>query len=242
MVGHFEVKQRVIIDMAGLSPMRKLLKLIHPEGIPWPGTLLYNSVSRTRIFQRHYELIAEDIMSYCSEGNVLDIGTGPGWLLIKLSQKSQTLRLTGLDTSSSMVAKARENLAAAGLSEAIDVKEGNVDHMPFANDSFDTVVSTGSIHHWKHPTTGLNDVFRVLKPGGYALMYDLVSNTPPSILKETAREFGRFKVMLLWLHSFEEPFYSCNDFESLAQPTQFKEGRIRFVGGMCCLILRNDSP
>ncbi len=228
--------------MARLSPMRKLLKFIHPEGIPWPGTLLYNSISQTQIFQSHYELIARDIASYCSEGNALDIGTGPGWLLMKLYRKSPALRLTGLDTSPTMVAKARENMESAGLSEVIEIKEGNVNHMPFADDSFDTVVSTGSIHHWKDPTAGLNDVYRVLKHGGYALMYDLVSDTPPSILKETAHEFGRLKMVLLWLHSFEEPFYSCNDFESLARPSLFKEGKIQFVGVMCCLILKKDLP
>jgi ubiquinone/menaquinone biosynthesis C-methylase UbiE len=228
--------------MTGLTPMRRLLKLIHPEGIPWPGTLAYNLVSQTRIFQHYYDLMAEDIISYCSEGNILDIGTGPGRLMIKIHQKSPALRLTGLDTSSSMVAKAWENLAAAGLSEVIDVREGNVDSMPFADESFDAVVSTGSIHHWKQPTTGLNEVFRVLKCGGYALMYDLVSDTPKSILREATREFGRFRMTLLWVHSFEEPFYSCNAFESLAGPTRFKEGRIRFVGGMCCLTLQKDSP
>ena len=133
--------------MAGLSPIRKLLKFIHPEGIPWPGTVLYNSISQTRIFQSHYELIATDIASYCSKGNVLDIGTGPGWLLMKLYRKSPALRLTGLDASPSMVAKARKNMESAGLSGIVEISEGNVDHMPFADDSFDTVVSTGSIHH-----------------------------------------------------------------------------------------------
>ena len=226
--------------MAGLTPIRKLLKAIHPEGIPWPGTFLYNAISQTEIFGRHYDLVAEDILSYCSEGSILDIGTGPGWLMMKLCRKSPTSRLTGLDASPSMVARARENMAAAGLSEVIEIKEGNVSHMPFADDSFDAVVSTGSIHHWKEPTTGMNDVYRVLKPGGYALMYDLVSDTPKSILKETSREFGKLKMVLLWLHSFEEPFYSRDNFKLLARPTLFKDGQIKFVGAMCCLILKKD--
>lgn len=226
--------------MAGLSPLRRLLKIIHPEGIPWPGASLYNSMSRSRIFLRYYELLADDIVSCCPEGQILDIGTGPGRLLMKLSEKSPDLRLTGLDVSSAMVAKARDNLADAGLSEAIKVEEGNVEHMSFADDSFDAVVSTGSIHHWKDPTAGLNEVHRVLKHEGYALMYDLVSDTPPSVIKETAREFGRLKTTLLWLHSFEEPFYSREAFEQLAQPTLFREGQTRFVGAMCCLIMKKS--
>jgi len=221
-----------------LSPARRLLKIIHREGIPSPGTVFYNAISQTSLFQRNYELIAKDILSYCSEGRILDIGTGPGWLLVKLHHESPRLRLTGLDVSPSMVVRARKNMAEAGLSEVIEVKEGNASHVPFSDNSFDTVVSTGSIHHWKNPTACLNEVYRVLKPGGFALMYDLVSDTPAAVLKETAYEFGRLRVLLLWLHSFEEPFYSSKDFELLAQPTLFKEGRTRFVGLMCCLILK----
>ncbi len=221
-----------------LSPARKLLKVFHPEGIPWPGTVFYNAVSKTSIFQRNYELVARDILTYCSEGSILDIGTGPGWLLVKLHHLSPRLRVTGLDASRSMVAKARKNMANAGLSEVVEVKEGNAGNLPYANDSFDTVVSTGSIHHWKNPTVGLNEVHRVLKHGGYALMYDLVSDTPESVLREAAREFGKLKIVLLWLHAFEEPFYSCKGFELLARPTLFKEGRTRFVGVMYCLILK----
>ncbi len=228
--------------MSLLPPIRRLLKIAHPEGIPWPGSLLYNRISRTNIFQSYYDLLARDILGYCSEGSILDIGTGPGWLLTKLHAMAPTLRLTGLDASPGMVTKARENMASAGLSEVIQIEEGFADNMPFANASFDAVVSTGSIHHWKNPTLCLNDIYRVLKDGGNALMYDLVSDTPRSILKETVREFGKLKVLLLWLHSFEEPFYSCSNFELLARPTLFNEGRIKFVGAMCCLIMKKDPP
>lgn len=189
-----------------LSPARRLLKIFHPEGIPWPGTAFYNTISETTIFQRNYELVAKDILSYCSEDSILDIGTGPGCLLVKLYQESPRLLVTGLGASPSMVAKARKNIGSAGLSHVIEVKEGNASHMPFSDGSFDTVVRTGSIHHWKNPTVGLNDVYRVVKHGGYALIYDLVSDTPASVLKETAREFGKLKMAVLWLHASEEDY------------------------------------
>jgi ubiquinone/menaquinone biosynthesis C-methylase UbiE len=171
----------------------------------------------------------------------LDIGTGPAWLLIKLHQQSPRLQVAGLDVSPSMVVKAQQNVANAGLSDIIEIKEGTASQLPFAGDSFDAVVSTGSIHHWKDPIAGLNDVHRVLKPGGYALMYDIVSDTPVSVFREMAREFGRPKMLLLWLHAFEEPFYGRRDFELLARPTLFKEGRSQFVGVMCCLILKKGD-
>jgi ubiquinone/menaquinone biosynthesis C-methylase UbiE len=224
-----------------LSPARRLLKVFHPEGIPWPGTALYNCVSASRIFQRHYELVAKDILRYRPQESILDVGTGPGWLLLKLHQRSPRLHLTGLDVSPSMVAKARENMAKAGIPEIIEVKKGSASHIPFADDSFDMVVSTGSVHHWKDPIAGFNEVYRVLKPRGYALMYDIMSDTPAAVLKDGAREFGKLKMLLLWLHAFEEPFYTTEHFESLARTALFKQGRTRFVGVLCCLVLKKEA-
>jgi ubiquinone/menaquinone biosynthesis C-methylase UbiE len=224
-----------------LSPTRRLLKIFHPEGIPWIGTLFYNALTATSIFQRNYDAVAQDILSYGSEGSILDIGTGPGWLLVKLHQHAPRLRITGLDASAAMVAKARKNMAEAGLADEIEIKEGNANRLPFADNTFETIVSTGSIHHWKDPIVGLNEVYRVLKAGGNALLYDIVSDTPQSVLKEMARGYGRLKTMLFWLHAFEEPFYSHKAFEMLAQPSLFKKGSTRFVGILCCLILRKEG-
>ena len=70
------------------SMLRRLIKTIHPEGIPWPGSLLYNKISRSRIFQKNYEVVAKDILSYGRAGELLDIGTGPGWLLMHLARLS----------------------------------------------------------------------------------------------------------------------------------------------------------
>ncbi len=71
-------------------------------------------------------------------------------------------------------------------------------------------------------------------------MYDFVSDTPASTFKVMADNFGKLRTMLFWLHSFEEPFYSCKDFELLGRRTLFEESRIRFVGLMCCLILTKE--
>jgi ubiquinone/menaquinone biosynthesis C-methylase UbiE len=224
--------------MAELSPLRRLLKLVHPEGIPWPGSVLYNAISSSVIFQRHYELVAKDILSYCRQGALLDIGTGPAWLLLKIHQQSPNMHLVGIDSSPSMVVKARQNIGEAGLSESVEVKEGSADHIPFPDQSFDIVISTASIHHWKEPTSGLNETYRVLKNGGNALIYDLVSDTPQSILDQTKREFGSWKTTLFWLHSFEEPFYNRENFEALAETTLFKQGQTQFLGLLCCLVLK----
>jgi ubiquinone/menaquinone biosynthesis C-methylase UbiE len=227
--------------MAKLTPFRRLLKLFHPEGIPGPGAKLYNSISKTGIFQRNYDLLAQDILGYGNQGNCLDVGMGPGWLLIKLHEQSPALHLHGIDISPSMVAKATVNVRKAGLAGVIEVKEGDVSHIPYGDDFFDAVVSTGSVHHWKEPVGALNEIYRVLKHGGYALLYDVVSDTPQSVLKEAAREFGRLRMILLWLHAFEEPFYSQQALELLPASSLFKKGSTHFAGVLCCLMIQKET-
>jgi ubiquinone/menaquinone biosynthesis C-methylase UbiE len=224
-----------------LSLPRKILKLFHLEGIPPVGTTFYNLVSGSGIFQKHYELVARDLLNYATGGKILDVGAGPGWLMIKISEIGPDFKIFGVDVSKSMVKKARANLARAGLAEDIEVTAANASAMPFDDESFDAVVSTGSIHHWKDPTSCLNEIYRVLKPGGHALIYDLVSDTPKEALAQTAKDFGNLRMWILWLHAYEEPFYSYRDFPRLAEPTHFKSGEIRFLAAMCCLVLRRGE-
>ena len=217
--------------------LRKLLTRLHPEGIPWPATLLYNRLSRTFIFRDHYRLVAEDVAAHCPPGRLLDIGTGPAWLLTKIHDQRPDLALVGVDISPGMVEQARRNMAQAGLADVVDLGVAAADHLPFADGSFDTVISTGSMHHWKDAAAGLKEVHRVLRPGGLALLYDLVTDLPPEVSRGLARTYGRFRATLLWLHSFEEPFHTVADFQALAASTPFSAGQVRFVGAFCCLTL-----
>ncbi len=140
---------------------RQRLRRWHPEGIPWPGTILYNAVSRSRIFSQHYQLVAEDVGRYCPSGRVLDIGTGPGWLLLALRRSLPEVEPIGVDISAAMVSLAAKNLARAGSATgAVEVKQAGADALPFPDESMDAVVSTGSLHHWKNPVAGLKRLWR----------------------------------------------------------------------------------
>ena len=224
-----------------LSYFRSLLKTFHPQGIPWPGTVLYNALSKSRVFQYHYELVAKDILTYAPGGRLLDIGTGPGRLLLKLAEYSKQLQLAGLDISAAMVSRAKANIKRAGLGGKIDIREGAAEKLPFADGFFDVVVSTGTVHHWKHPGACLDDIHRVLKTGGWALLYDLVRRTPRKIRQEFSWKCGRTRTTLFWLHSFEEPFYSEEAFRSLAAGSSFTVRDEKFVGLFYCMALKKNQ-
>jgi SAM-dependent methyltransferase len=223
------------------SRWRDFLRRWHPEGIPWPGTVLYNAISQSEMFRRHYTLVAEHVARYCRTGRVLDIGTGPGWLLLALRQLLPELELVGVDISPAMVATARKNMNRQGNGGAIELQVAGAETLPFPENAFDAVVSTGSLHHWKNPIAALNEVHRVLKIGGYALVYDLVRRLPPAVAEAARREFGPLRTQMLWLHSFEEPFYSPQDMMGLVPTTPFREAEIQFVGALCCLVLSKTT-
>jgi len=217
------------------------MKRLHPEGIPWPGSALYNAVSSTKIFLQHYELVADEVARYGTAESILDIGTGPGHLLLALCKTLPDTELVGVDVSPAMVAQAHRNVRARGQDPRIEVRLAGADALPFADGSFDRVISTGSLHHWKAPLRALSEAHRVLKVDGYALMYDLVRDMPKAVREDVHTRFGGVRLALLWLHSFEEPFYSEEAFRSLAAGSSFTVRDEKFVGLFYCMALKKNQ-
>lgn len=223
-----------------LKIIRRFIKMVHPEGIPWPMSLFYDRLSRSSIFLRHYDLAAEDICRYFSGGRLLDVGTGPGRLLFSIRKMSEGAELHGADISAAMVKQAALNAGQHGIS-GITFHHADAAGLPFADEYFDCVVSTGSIHHWNDISQGLAEIHRVLKKGGYALIYDLVQVLPADVRSRLKNEYGTFRMALLWLHSFEEPFYSVEEMRDLADGSSFTGTDIHFTGGLCCLVMKKPE-
>lgn len=222
------------------NPWRGYIKRFHPEGIPWPGSVLYNAISSTAIFQRHYELVAKDVAQYGTGSSILDIGTGPGQLLLAMRKAIPDASLAGIDVSPAMIAKAQRNVEIFEGEHQIELGVANANALPFAEGTFDCVVSTGSLHHWKDPMRAFSEVHRVLKPGSYALMYDLVHKMPKEICEDVRVRFGNFRFALLWLHSFEEPFLNAKEMDELGRRTDFYVEGTKFTGALCCLVLKKQ--
>jgi len=220
---------------------RQFVKRLHPEGIPWPGSVLYNALSSSEIFLRHYELVAHDIAHYGGAGCILDIGTGPGHLLLAMRKVFPDTKLVGVDISPPMVAQAQRNIETYGRDPRIEVRVAGANALPFADETLDRVVSTGSLHHWKDPIHALSEAHRVLKADGYALMYDLVRDMPKAVWEDVRARFGGFRLALLWLHSFEEPFLNAEEMDALGRRTDFVVEGTRFTGALCCLVLRKAA-
>lgn len=137
-----------------------------------PGAGVYDRLAGPLIGP-FYERVARDVVASCSSGTVLEVGPGPGHLAARIAALAPAVRVVGVDVDAGMVARARARATREGVADRVVVAEGDVAALPLADACVDLVVSTFSLHHWADRVGGLDEIRRVLRPGGRALVYDL---------------------------------------------------------------------
>jgi len=96
---------------------------------------------------------------------LLDCGCGPGTITLGFADLIAPGTVTGTDIGSSQISIARENALKLGINNT-DFLEGNIYDLPFEDNSFDAAFSHAVLEHLQEPTKALQELFRVLKPGG----------------------------------------------------------------------------
>lgn len=98
---------------------------------------------------------------------VLDCGAGTGATGILAAKKNGSDgRVVLFDLSDAMLDVARRKVAEEGLQDRVDYRVGDLVHLPYADDSFDVVLSTYSLCPVYDPAAGALEMYRVAKPGG----------------------------------------------------------------------------
>lgn len=178
-------------------------RFLKVEGIPSFFAWVYSFfVGRSRIVDDIYSDITEEVTSKISSGRILDVGTGPGFLPVRIARKAPELEISGIDISGEMVKLARKNSENAGFSERVKFFKASVRSMPFENEYFDFVISTFSFHHWLSPVDCLREIFRVLKKGGEAWIYDVRKDISEEAKNHFKKRYGQFFYILLSLVKF----------------------------------------
>lgn len=152
------------------------------ERYSMPSAGIYD-VCAGLFFRGRYREIARTIASETPAGSaVLDVSCGPGEVLVQLGRLAPTLRTTGVDIDEGMIARARRKAARLPNSGPVGRPQfvvADVAAMPFADASFDLVVSSYAVHHWPDRHAGFAEVMRVLRPGGRAVIWDIASPHEP---------------------------------------------------------------
>lgn len=129
-------------------------------------TPLFDTVLATTMRERRFKRALLSQAQIVADDAVLDLGAGTGTLAIQCKRQHPAAAVTGLDADPRILGRAREKAAAAGVE--VTFVEGMSDALPFADKSFDRVLSTLFFHHLmpdvKRHT--LAEVARVLRPGG----------------------------------------------------------------------------
>lgn len=146
------------------------------------------------------EAPAEMMTSFCGVGNpfslgkiepgaaVLDIGCGAGFdLYCAACLVGPNGRVAGIDLTPDMVTRARQNLAAAGMTD-VEVLEGTAEQLPFAENSFDLVISNGVLNLSPDKERIFAEIHRVLRLGGRLQFADIVmkEELPPAQMSAKA--------------------------------------------------------
>ncbi len=126
-----------------------------------------------------------------SEGDVvLDLGSGAGIDILLAGKKvGPTGRAIGIDMTDDMIAKATENIAAAGL-ENTEVRKGIIEDMPVDSASVDWVISNCVINLSPEKPKVFAEIARVLKPGGNMRVSDIVVEELPDWVRQNSKLYS----------------------------------------------------
>lgn len=140
-----------------------------------PGARSYEATFG-RLLAGLYEVIADDLrrsVPPAPAAHVVDVGAGPGGLVVALARRYPQSRLTAVDIDPGMAERARDRVRREHLAHRVTTLVGDVGALPLPDGSADLITSSFSVHHWPDAAAGFAEIRRVLRPGGRAILYDL---------------------------------------------------------------------
>jgi ubiquinone/menaquinone biosynthesis C-methylase UbiE len=163
-----------------------------------------------------------------AHADILEIAPGPGYLSIELARLGG-YHITGLDISPKFVEIAQAKAKEAGVN--VDFRQGNASRMPFADNTFDFIVCRAAFKNFAQPVEALNEMHRVLRPGGKALIDDLRGDVSAEAIDRHVDQMGlnrinTFMTKAAFRSMLIKRAYTTRDFEEMASRSAFGRCRI----------------
>jgi ubiquinone/menaquinone biosynthesis C-methylase UbiE len=105
-------------------------------------------------------------------GTVIDLGCGPGKLIVELAKLYPQLSITGVDASPAMIKIAKNNITDNRLQDSISLIESRFETLK--DNTYDVITSAGTLHHTLNPAVFWNTIKRLAKPNSFVYIMDLV--------------------------------------------------------------------
>ena len=112
---------------------------------------------------------------------ILDVATGTADMAIMMARYLHGVRITGVDISNGMLEIGRQKVQRQQLGERIDLQTGDSESLQFADGSFDAITVAFGVRNFENLEKGLNEMLRVLKPGGRLVVLEFSQPRTPGI-------------------------------------------------------------
>ncbi|HEX3942230.1 MAG TPA: methyltransferase domain-containing protein [Acidobacteriaceae bacterium] len=183
----------------------------------------------TRKDMEPFRSTARRLEGLLASGEILEVAPGPGFLSIELA-RSGRYKVTALDVSKTFVALARKNAAESGVQP--EFLEGNASAMPFGDNRFDLVVCRAAFKNFSQPQKALEEIYRVLRPGGTGLIIDLSRDTPMREIKKYVDGMGtgllnRWMTLSTFRFVLLRRAYTRGQVEQMLTPIPFLRKEVR---------------
>jgi ubiquinone/menaquinone biosynthesis C-methylase UbiE len=211
------------------------------KGLPLSGFLARWYARNTGRHIDDYRKAAREVAGWLPAGSdVLEVAPGPGYFAVALA-KLGSYHIVGLDISETFVEIATDNAKQAGVD--IEFRHGNASSMPFDSGSFDFVYCRAAFKNFSEPVRAIDEMHRVLKYGGTALIVDLRKDATARDIDAAVAEMGlsRFNAMLtrlIFKHSLLKRAYSEQDFRHMVSQTAFATCEIKTASIGMEIVLR----
>lgn len=142
--------------------------------------MMFNRIAKTYDFLNHFLSLGIDMVwrkkaiAELKENHpkmILDVATGTGDLAFE-ALKLNPGKVIGVDLSVSMLEIAKKKIKKRGVEDRFEVQEGDSEQLAFEDNTFDALTVGFGVRNFEHLEKGLADMYRVLKPGGKAVILE----------------------------------------------------------------------
>ncbi|MEL7161979.1 MAG: bifunctional demethylmenaquinone methyltransferase/2-methoxy-6-polyprenyl-1,4-benzoquinol methylase UbiE [Bacteroidota bacterium] len=139
---------------------------------------------------------------------ILDVATGTADVAIQTVKRAGVDHVTGLDLSEGMLAYGRKKVSAAGLDDKIVLVQGDSEHLPYDEGTYDAVTVSFGVRNFENLEKGLAEMHRVLRPGGKVVILEFSRITFAPIRWGFNFYFGKIMPLIGRLQSKDPRAYS----------------------------------
>lgn len=124
--------------------------------------------------QEYYDMVAEKASKHHTEKDIriLDVGTGPGILPIKIVEKTSKIHIDAIDYTKDLVEIAQDKAKKHSVQDRTSFLVGDIYSLPFKKETYPFITCTGVLHGLENPVGALTELYRILKPNGYVWVFD----------------------------------------------------------------------